>query len=325
MAPDSPSPSEFASLPELPLEKQERTSDEFTLFPELPLEMRQKIWRATLPGPRVVRVSIDLDLTGFRSSTPFPVALHVSQESRAEAKMFYKLSFGARQFASSDGENSEASTKAPRGKIYFNFDIDTFFVFRHPKSNSNTSENQEGVATGSGIPRQVSVRRQLGDMDPFVNLIALVMTREQIDQIRKLALCLETLKLCIHLHSQQPAGSVFHLFQHFRRDCVGRVYTLSSPEMFASNEEHKVQVIDIADLEAYAKEEKADSSDVQVGEHIGGHTNVEGSPSEGDQQANSHDADWTEALGEMKETLELAQRASGFTWEFAVLGDLKPT
>lgn len=70
------------------------TLSEFTLFPLLPLELRQKIWRYTLPGPRVAEVFYDDDIGECKSPCSLSVALHVNYEARLVALKTYELCFG---------------------------------------------------------------------------------------------------------------------------------------------------------------------------------------------------------------------------------------
>jgi 2EXR family len=77
----------------------------FTLFSELPLELQQKIWRHTLPGPRIVELckiqTVDpkgpfddqfvtsLSLDKYGTVCKLPIALRVCQVSRGEALRVY--------------------------------------------------------------------------------------------------------------------------------------------------------------------------------------------------------------------------------------------
>lgn len=101
-----------------PDEEEAGTLTNFTVFLNLPTELRQKIWRETLPGPRIVEVRCDKG-NACTSSAKIPTALHVSSEARAEALRFYKLSFG-----------SKAGSKIPDAapKIWFNSAIDVFYL-----------------------------------------------------------------------------------------------------------------------------------------------------------------------------------------------------
>jgi hypothetical protein len=93
--------------------------EEFTPFPKLPIELRLRIWKFTLPGPRILEVAYceagsDSDMPEkFGVATRPPVALRVCRESRREASRFYTLSFGSENWAS---------------KIYFDFSIDTLYL-----------------------------------------------------------------------------------------------------------------------------------------------------------------------------------------------------
>ncbi|CAG8960494.1 hypothetical protein HYFRA_00008213 [Hymenoscyphus fraxineus] len=77
---------------------------EFHCFINLPPELRRKIWILTLPAARKVELSYKPlsercywgQKTGFTSTTPVPVTLHVCREAREVAKeMGFELSFGA--------------------------------------------------------------------------------------------------------------------------------------------------------------------------------------------------------------------------------------
>jgi hypothetical protein len=54
----------------------------FPLFPYLPLEIRRKIWTATLPRPRGINLATPLSLHQKGAQHPYPIALHLSRESR---------------------------------------------------------------------------------------------------------------------------------------------------------------------------------------------------------------------------------------------------
>jgi hypothetical protein len=93
----------------------------FTLFPKLPSELRLKIWRLAAPGPRTVPVEYRMKydtfegkrvstFSGWRSSDPVPVILHICHEARDEALKSYQPAFGS---------------YFQQPKIYINFDIDT--------------------------------------------------------------------------------------------------------------------------------------------------------------------------------------------------------
>jgi hypothetical protein len=94
----------------------------FTLFPELPSELRLKIWRTSLPGPRVVGIQYKIGyesgldgkmiqaFAGWKSPDPVPIVLHACHESREEALKRFHLSFG---------------TELHPARIYFNFWTDT--------------------------------------------------------------------------------------------------------------------------------------------------------------------------------------------------------
>jgi hypothetical protein len=71
--------------------------NEFTLFPKLPVELRLKIWRAALPGPRIIEAyydyeeSVNGDISDgvIRTNQPPPVLLSVCHESREETLRKY--------------------------------------------------------------------------------------------------------------------------------------------------------------------------------------------------------------------------------------------
>lgn len=74
----------------------------FTLFPKLPAEIRLMIWKAALPGPRLVDVNFQFEdsefafgsnLASCASPTPPPTLLSVCHESRTEALKHYSLCF----------------------------------------------------------------------------------------------------------------------------------------------------------------------------------------------------------------------------------------
>ncbi|WQF76018.1 Putative 2EXR domain-containing protein [Colletotrichum destructivum] len=85
-----------------------RPLDHFHLFPRLPVELRLRIWDFNLPQPRVVPIrcgakslsfashsqSPPLSTSGCTSYTAVPVNLHVCHESRREALVSYRPSFG---------------------------------------------------------------------------------------------------------------------------------------------------------------------------------------------------------------------------------------
>lgn len=78
--------------------------DSFHPFPRLPSEIRLKIWRLTMPGPRVVHVTYKQDsighwkdpppqdgIWGYGRSQPSPLILQISHESRSEGLKKYSL------------------------------------------------------------------------------------------------------------------------------------------------------------------------------------------------------------------------------------------
>ncbi|KAI9053188.1 hypothetical protein LZ554_003454 [Drepanopeziza brunnea f. sp. 'monogermtubi'] len=82
---------------------------DFQCFPKLPLELRLMIWRAALPGPRIILIedncfwTTDYDEKHCRNRNTFnwttvaiyriPTGMHVNQESRLEAQKHYDLAF----------------------------------------------------------------------------------------------------------------------------------------------------------------------------------------------------------------------------------------
>jgi len=89
MASDLAIVSESASLDPIPA-----PLDKFKVFPKLPAELRVKIWKMCSP-PRIIEVRWvgDKRKNQHRFVADFPVILGVCQESRAEGKKIYKLSF----------------------------------------------------------------------------------------------------------------------------------------------------------------------------------------------------------------------------------------
>jgi hypothetical protein len=89
--------------------------DTFVLFPQLPVELRLKIWRLSLPGPRVVLLKQDSfpPTKSFSSPAEIPVALAVCRESRQEALIFYEFAFGVHSLP---------------GEICFDFSIDSILL-----------------------------------------------------------------------------------------------------------------------------------------------------------------------------------------------------
>jgi hypothetical protein len=104
---------------------------DFIRFPKLPGELRQEIWILALPGPRDILIRLDpqdmraLDVSDMKEDEhpyyrakayagPVPAHLHVNQESRAIAKIYYELGFKGQT----------------RGRpIYVDFKIDTICFF----------------------------------------------------------------------------------------------------------------------------------------------------------------------------------------------------
>jgi hypothetical protein len=83
---------------------------EFIRFPKLPAELRQEIWTLSLPGPRDILIHLDpqdmrtMDVSDIKEDEhtyyrakayagPVPAHLHINQESRAVAKIYYGLGF----------------------------------------------------------------------------------------------------------------------------------------------------------------------------------------------------------------------------------------
>jgi len=76
----------------------------FTLFPALPTEIRDKIWKESLPGPRLIQVGWNLwteeledgsaiDYYKCISNSNAPAMLHTCHDSREIALKFFRLSF----------------------------------------------------------------------------------------------------------------------------------------------------------------------------------------------------------------------------------------
>jgi hypothetical protein len=81
----------------------------FPWFSQLPEEVQNRIWRLSLPGPRIVRITPSTD-GGLKSICAPPVTLHISRASRREAlNNGYELAF---------------PTVLQPPRIYFNFGID---------------------------------------------------------------------------------------------------------------------------------------------------------------------------------------------------------
>ncbi|KAE8451954.1 hypothetical protein EG329_002118 [Mollisiaceae sp. DMI_Dod_QoI] len=76
----------------LSVQERPKPATKFTLFSTLPFELRAKIWKAALPGPRVVL--LESFLTPYRrpgKARRVPTSLmHVCQESRGEALRHYR-------------------------------------------------------------------------------------------------------------------------------------------------------------------------------------------------------------------------------------------
>ncbi|KAF7861459.1 hypothetical protein EAF04_008024 [Stromatinia cepivora] len=83
------------------------TETAFHPFPRLPLELRRKIWRSSLPGPRLIRISLRGE--NFMSNAALSIGLQICKESRDETLRFYKLCFAA---------------QPSHARIYFNVDYD---------------------------------------------------------------------------------------------------------------------------------------------------------------------------------------------------------
>jgi len=124
---------------QLDLSAKEQVSDEaeqpegdFILFPELPPELRNKIWKLSMPGPRIVRIKHDprdmyavelneIDLAAGRNpwwrakaiAGPVPALLHVNREARSFVRQHYKLFF---------------HNQTQGRPIYFNAALDTLFL-----------------------------------------------------------------------------------------------------------------------------------------------------------------------------------------------------
>jgi hypothetical protein len=111
---------------------------EFPYFSRLPVEIRCQIWELALPGPRIVKVrsyakavwrgppyfNVEQNRNGknvgkciyslFRSPSKPPTILFVNQESRAEARKHYQLTFGFNH-------------PLLPSTIWFNFEQDTLY------------------------------------------------------------------------------------------------------------------------------------------------------------------------------------------------------
>ncbi|CAD6444664.1 d9b46385-14bd-4218-9c58-0633c10b0c95-CDS [Sclerotinia trifoliorum] len=87
------------------------TEPTFYPFPRLPLEVRRKIWRSSLPGPRLIDISLRGEI--FMSNATIPIGLQICKESRDETLRFYKLCFAA---------------QPSQARIYFNADHDAIYL-----------------------------------------------------------------------------------------------------------------------------------------------------------------------------------------------------
>jgi hypothetical protein len=92
---------------------------QFSLFPQLPIELRLKIWRETLPGPRIVELpSVNIhQRSGWSPVLAGPIALQINRESREQTLSFYKLCFSSLNHTSPG--------------TYINFTVDTVFMARN--------------------------------------------------------------------------------------------------------------------------------------------------------------------------------------------------
>ncbi|KAF8846612.1 hypothetical protein BDZ45DRAFT_682421 [Acephala macrosclerotiorum] len=64
----------------------------FTLFPTLPAELQIKIWRYTLPGPRIIQLQYSKSSSSFHGTRP-PPALHTCRTSREIALSVFEPAF----------------------------------------------------------------------------------------------------------------------------------------------------------------------------------------------------------------------------------------
>ncbi|KAH7314304.1 hypothetical protein BKA65DRAFT_376743, partial [Rhexocercosporidium sp. MPI-PUGE-AT-0058] len=93
----------------------------FPRFSEFPLEIRQKIWRETLPGPRVLLIGISNSKRKSYATKPasygghHPALLSVDRASRAEGLRFLTPKLGA----------------------FWNFEIDTPYFEIKDKADDN--------------------------------------------------------------------------------------------------------------------------------------------------------------------------------------------
>ncbi|RDW62368.1 hypothetical protein BP6252_11801 [Coleophoma cylindrospora] len=88
--------------------------ESFTGFPHLPFELRTKIWRYSLPEPRVVPVQYNRRFEQYTSNTPQPALLHTSREAR---RMFLEKY-----------NTLILSPKYP-STVYVNFETDTIYFY----------------------------------------------------------------------------------------------------------------------------------------------------------------------------------------------------
>ncbi|KAK0118366.1 hypothetical protein ONS95_012654 [Cadophora gregata] len=78
-----------------------KTPPSFPQFPNLPLEIRQKIWRETIPGPRVMLITLSKSKPGIATTKPasyggrHPALLSVDRVSRAEGLRILHPRFNA--------------------------------------------------------------------------------------------------------------------------------------------------------------------------------------------------------------------------------------
>jgi hypothetical protein len=92
------------------LDQPKQSERTFSLFPKLPPELRNKIWKLSLPGPRIIRITHDprnmatvkIQEIGAGPSPfwrakanagPVPALLHVNKEARSFASKYYSLTF----------------------------------------------------------------------------------------------------------------------------------------------------------------------------------------------------------------------------------------
>jgi len=87
----------------------------FTIFPNLPSELRVKIWHHAC-FPRTMTLTYSSANDAFHCTSPPPVLLSTTHESREEALRIYTMSFG---------------TKTQPARTYFNPYKDTVYLPRH--------------------------------------------------------------------------------------------------------------------------------------------------------------------------------------------------